>query len=60
MSLYEQHSTTTTTTWNYIMALNFEKNSKKENLKKIPWRDKYNTQTTEELRYEISLQQRRA
>ena len=38
-----------TTTLNYIVDHNFQQNSKKENLEKIPYRTEYNRQTAEEL-----------
>jgi len=40
---------------NYILAHNFQQNSKKENLQKMPHRTKYNTQITDELYCELLL-----
>ena len=43
-----------------MVAHNFLQNSKKENLKKIAYRAKYNKQIIEKLQYKFSLQQTRA
>jgi hypothetical protein len=49
-----------TTTLNYIVAHNFQQNSKKENLWKMLYRAWYNRQIVEELVYELSPQQKAA
>jgi hypothetical protein len=46
------------TTLNYIVGHNFQQNSNKENLNRMPYCAEYNTQTIEELYYDCHYNKR--